>query len=168
MNKFFLIMLCLMASSVATLAQRHMIVADVETLLPVGSASVQTCDRITTTDSTGCFALQDSCRTIIVSHMNYESRIVNTDELSGDTVFIISKLIKVREVIVFGKGMIDDERIRELNRRLQMAKTEAQLMNATPNGNLFGLLNYLIPKKWRKGYREAQRRKHHDDVLREY
>ena len=168
MNKILTALLILLASSATMMAQRQLVVTDVETLQPVTGANVQDGQSTQTTDSLGHFMAPDGDVTLVVSHVNYETRIVNTSQLSTDTLFVISKLLNVREVVVFGRGKVDDEGIRELNRRLRLTRTEAPLLNAKPNGNLFGLLGYLIPKKWRSSYRREQRRRHHEEVLRAY
>lgn len=152
-------------------AQRRLVVTDVETLLPVAGANVQGAQGIMVTDSTGRFTAPEGDATLVVSHVNYESRIVNTSELSTDTLFIISKLLNVREVVVFGKGVTRDDRLDALNERLRMARTEAQLAAADPSKPASIPLSFfsrLIPKKWRASYRREQRRKHHEDVLRGY
>lgn len=151
-----------------SVAQRQYVVADVETSLPIAGASVQGSGPVLTTDSTGCFLLTDSCHTLIVSHLNYESRIIDLRTVSTDTLFLISKLHSTDEVFVFGQRPYDDPRVTDLNRRLRINSTELQLQQANPNGNLLGLIRYLIPKKWRSGNRKKQRAQHHDDVLREY
>ncbi|MCR4603381.1 MAG: hypothetical protein K5683_07620 [Prevotella sp.] len=157
---------CLSAS-----AQQQLVVADVETLLPVAGASVQVKDHTMTTDSLGHFTAPDSCRTLMLSHVNYESRIVNMDELAGDTIFIISKLLNLKEVVVFGKGMVVDDRLKELNQRIRMERTEAQLAAADPSKAAsipLGWLAKLLPKKWRPGYKKEMMRKRHEDILRAY
>lgn len=40
---------------------------------------------------------------MVFSHVNYESRIINMEEVR-DTVYLISKLLNVKEVVVFGKA----------------------------------------------------------------
>jgi hypothetical protein len=142
------------------MAQRRLVVADIETLQPVAGANVQAMGTVTATDSAGLFSVADSCRSIVVSHVNYESRLLNLSELGGDTVFIISKLLNVKEVVVFGRGRADeDEQLQQLRRSLRMSRTEAQLAAANPNQgfNILGLVKYLIPKKWRK--RESRKQK---------
>jgi len=152
-------------------SQKQLVVADVETLLPVVGASVQAKDLTLTTDSLGHFVAPDSCRTLLLSHVNYESRIVNMDEMAGDTIYIISKLLNVKEVVVFGKGMIADDRLKELNKRIRMERTEAQLAAADPSKAAsipLGWLAKLLPKKWRPGYKKEMQRKRHEDILRAY
>ena len=42
---------------------------------------------------------------MVFSHVNYESRIINMEEVR-DTVYLISKLLNVKEVVVFGKAKL--------------------------------------------------------------
>ena len=83
-----------------------LVVVDVETLIPVAGANVMSKDGNTTTDSLGYFSVSDSCRSLAFSHVNYEPRMINLTEVR-DTVFLISKLLNVREVVVFGHGPHD-------------------------------------------------------------
>jgi hypothetical protein len=85
-------------------------------------------------------------------------------------VQLISKLLGVKEVVVFGKGKLDD-RLEDLNKNLRRQIKEAQLLANDPNKPAslpLGLLAKLLPKKWRPGYKDAQRKKRHDDILRSY
>ena len=165
------IILFLTLGTLHAFSQRQLTVADVETLLPVAGVSVQGKGRAVVTDSLGHFALPDSSQTLVFSHVNYESRIVNMDEVAADTVYIISKLLSVKEVVVFGKVHYEDDGLDGLRNSLRMARTEAQLAAADPNkpaGIPLGLLGKLIPKKWRSSYKKEQRKKRHEDILREY
>lgn len=148
-------------------AQRRLTVVDVETLIPVDGVNVMAKGMTAQTDSMGIITLPDSCRTLSFTHVNYESRLINVEEVR-DTVFLISKLLNVKEVVVFGKGKYRDE-YKELKKRLRLEKTEAELLAADPSsgGNLLPLLGKLIPKKWRKRSKEA-RRERLKRILEEY
>lgn len=137
-------------------AQRQLTVVDVETLVPVGGASVVSRDGTATTDSLGRISVSDSCKTLSFSHVNYESRIINLREVR-DTVYMISKLLNIREVVVFGTGP-HDVLPEALKKQLKLSKTEAQLASIDPRngGNLLPLLARLIPKKWRKKSRQER------------
>lgn len=163
-----LLILLLAVSAVRALGQRQLVVADLETELPVAQVSVQGPSEVLQSDSLGRFMVSDSVRTLVLSHVNYESRIVNLDEVR-DTVFLVSKYLSVREVVVFGKGRVPADELAQLKKSIRMARTEAQLAAADPSqANLLPLLSYLVPKKWKKSHRKAQRRKRHEDILREY
>lgn len=161
-----LLLNCLQAS-----AQRRLSVIDVETLEPVSGANVTAKDLTTQTDSLGGVVIADSCRSVVFSHVNYESRIINMDEVR-DTVFLISKLLNVKEVVVFGKGKQRDE-LKDLNSSLRLSKEELEAINASQNSgmNLLALINYLIPKRWKENWKKHTkegRRERLERILREY
>lgn len=138
-------------------AQRQLRVVDVETLMPVAGANVVTKESTAQTDSMGCITVSDSCRTLVFSHVNYESRMLNLEEVK-DTVFLISKLLNLKEVVVFGHDKREDK-MKDLKSQLGLSKTDAQLIAASSNQgmNLFGLIGKLIPNKWRKSKKESRR-----------
>ena len=139
-------------------AQRKLVVVDVETMIPVVGANVSSKDGNCTTDSLGYFSVSDSCRTLSFSHVNYESRLVNLNEV-GDTVFMISKLLNIKEVVVFGHGP-HDVLPESLKKQIRMNKKEAQLAAIDPGSvNLLPFITYLIPKKWRVSAKEKRRRR---------
>lgn len=152
-------MLLFLGCATLAVAQRRLVVVDVETLIPVAGANVVTADGNTTTDSLGYFSISDSCRTMAFSHVNYEPRIINRQEVR-DTVFLISKLLNIREVVVFGHGS-RDVLPEVLKRQLKIGKTEAELASIDPSsgGNLLALVGKLIPKKWRRNKKEERLRR---------
>ena len=161
------LLLLLVAAAAQASAQRRLVVVDVETLIPVAGANVVSKDGNTTTDSLGYFSVSDSCRSLAFSHVNYEPRMINLTEVR-DTVFLISKLLNIREVVVFGHGP-HDVLPDALKKQLKINKTEAQLAAADPSsgGNLLPLLARLMPKKWRKNKKE-ERMKQLKRILEEY
>lgn len=168
MKKCLLLFLLLGVVSLA-LAQRRLVVVDVETLAPVVGANVVSRDSTQTTDSIGHVFVTDSCMTITFSHVNYESRIINLDEVR-DTVFMISKLLNLKEVVVFGHGKNRD--YCDLQKSLKRDKIEAQLAAADPSVgfriDLAKVVNAVIPKRWRPGYRKEQRKKRLKEILDNY
>ena len=90
------------------------------------------------TDSLGSITVSDSCKTLVFSHVNYESRLINLEEVR-DTVYLISKLLNLKEVVVFGHAKRDD-RLDNLKNHLRLSTTDAQLIGANPNSgvNLLG------------------------------
>lgn len=150
-----------------TMAQRQLTVVDVETLIPIAGVNVLGKRLSAQTDSLGHITLPDSCRTLSFSHVNYESRLLNITEIR-DTVYLISKLLNLKEVVVFGKAKYTDK-YKELQKRLRISKQEAQLLAANPSsgGNLLPLLAKLIPKKWRKNKKMA-RKERLKRILEEY
>jgi len=169
MKQVLLIMLALLlAVAHQAYAQRRLVVADMETLIPIAGANVISRDGTSTTDSLGYVSISDSCRTLTFSHVNYESRLINVDEVR-DTVFLISKLLNIGEVVVLGRGK-REEIPEALKKQLRFEKTDAQLAAADPSRgtNLLELFGYIIPKSWRKGYRKEQRRKQLQKILEDY
>ena len=158
MPRVRLFLLLLMAGAIQGFAQRRLVVVDVETLMPVVGANVISKDGNCMTDTLGYFSVSDSCKTLSFSHVNYESRLVNLNEVR-DTVFLISKLLNIKEVVVFGHGQ-RQELPDALKKQLEVDKKDAQLAAIDPSsGNLLSLLAYLIPKKWRKNSKEARRKR---------
>ena len=161
-----ILLLFLMAVATQVFSQRKLVVVDVETLIPVVGANVVSKDGNTTTDSLGYFSVSDSCRSLAFSHVNYEPRLINLNEVR-DTVYLISKLLNVREVVVFGHGP-HDVLPEALKKQLKINKTEAELAAADPSAvNLFPLLARLVPKKWRKNKKE-ERLKRLKQILDDY
>ena len=154
-----MIWLAMMVWTIQVHAQRRLVVVDVETLLPVVGANVISKDGSATTDSLGYISVSDSCKSLSFSHVNYESRLVNLKELN-DTVFLISKLLNIKEVVVFGHGQ-RNELPEALKRQMKIEKKEAQLAAIDPSsgGNLLTLIGNIIPKKWRKNSKEERRRR---------
>ncbi len=162
-----MIWLVLVVWAVQAQAQRKLVAIDIETLQPVAGANVMSKAGTTTTDSLGYVSVADSCKSLSFSHVNYESRLVNLDELN-DTVFLISKLLNIKEVVIFGHG---PHRVlsESLKRQLRLDKKEAQLAAIDPKsgGNLLSLIGYIIPKKWRMSAKE-KRRKRLKEILDNY
>jgi hypothetical protein len=165
------LMVTMLLSCLLATAQRRLTVIDVETLEPVCGANVIAKDLTTQTDSLGQVVIADSCRSVVFSHVNYESRIINVEEVR-DTVFLISKLLNVKEVVVFGMGKPRDE-LKGLNSLLRLSKEEIQAITADPNSgiNVLGIINWLIPKKWKekwKKHTKEGRRERLQQILRDY
>ena len=156
-----------------TQAQRRLTVVDVETLFPIGGVNVVANGLTAQTDSLGHVIMTDSCRSVVFSHVNYESRIINLEEVR-DTVFLISKLLNLKEVVVFGKAKdLDDQRKLNERLRLGLSKEEIQAIKASQNmgGNLFALVSYLIPKSWKEKLKrntKEGRRERLRQILRDY
>ena len=144
-----------------TSAQRRLVVVDVETGVPVVDANVTTEKGAGRTDSLGYICVNDSSKTLVLTHVNYESRMVKLENLR-DTVFLISKLLNLKEVIVFGKDRQEKD-YRELKKKMTPNVKDMQLAaaGANMNGglNLMGLIGYLIPDKKKLSKKERKKRK---------
>ena len=159
-----LLLWCFAALSVSAIAQKRYVVVDVETRTPIGGVNVQSSvHRVDTTDWQGYISITDSCRTLSLTHVKYESRILNLDEVEGDTIFLISKLLGLNEVVVLGHGNGEDK-LKELKKQLKMQKTEMQLAAANPAAgfNILGLFQKLF-KRRKESKKERYRR-----ILEEY
>lgn len=156
MNRIIL-SLCLLVMSMVVCAQRRMVVCDIETLSPISQVSVRSSAGVEVTDSMGFFSVPDSCKSLVFTHVNYESRLLNVDEVR-DTVFLVSHEMSMSEVVVFGKGKDDGLRDR-INKMLVLDKTEAQLLGCDPSkgGNLFGLIGKLLPKHRSRAEKRKQK-----------
>lgn len=138
--------------------QRRLVVVDVETRVPIrGVNVVSSAVRADTTDWQGYVVVADSCRTLSFSHVKYESRILNLEEIK-DTVFLISKLMGLNEVVVFGMDKNKDQ-LKELNKHLGLSKTELELLAADPSRgfNILGLFRSLFKRK-KESKKERYRR----------
>lgn len=145
MNRLF-ILVSLMLLSVSVAAQRRLVVCDVETFEPISKVSVTSSAGTQITDSLGIFSVPDTCKSISLTHLNYESRLLHLNEVR-DTVYLVSKDFGLHEVVVFGKGKDDGLRDR-INNMVKINKTDAQLLAIDPSngGNLLGFIGSVIGK----------------------
>ena len=167
MNRWRILLLLLLAAvSLNGFAQRRLTVVDVETLNPVVGANVVSREGTNVTDSLGLVVVSDSCQSLSFTHVNYESRIINVTELRRDTVYMISKLLNIKEVVVFGHG--PEEKLSfNIKEELKRKSVDAQLAAANPNSGIqvFEILKMLIPKKWRESLRNKLRKNTKEERL---
>ena len=147
--------LLLLLSAVVSLdgfSQRRLVVVDV--------------DGTNVTDSLGEVLVSDSCQSLSFTHVNYESRIINVGELRRDTVFMISKLLNIKEVVVFGKGPLEELPF-DMKEELKRKTIDAQLAAANPNSGIqvFEILKMLIPKKWLASIRKSLKKNSKEERL---
>ena len=165
MNRL-LVILALVFLSLPALAQRRLVVCDVESLQPISQVSVRSSAGVDITDSLGYFSVPDTCKSLVFTHVNYESRLLNLSEVR-DTVFLVSKYMSIREVVVFGKGK-NDEVAERMNKMLGLDKTDAQLLGANPSGgNLLGLIGHAIGKLLPKS-KSAKRKQKAREIIENY
>lgn len=165
MNRL-LVILALVFLSLSALAQRRLVVCDVESLQPISQVSVRSSAGVDITDSLGYFSVPDTCKSLVFTHVNYESRLLNLSEVR-DTVFLVSKYMSIREVVVFGKGK-NDEVAERMNKMLVLDKTDAQLLGANPSGgNLLGLIGHAIGKLLPKS-KSAKRKQKAREIIENY
>ena len=165
MNRL-LVILALVFLSLPALAQRRLVVCDVESLQPISQVSVRSSAGVDITDSLGYFSVPDTCKSLVFTHVNYESRLLNLSEVR-DTVFLVSKYMSIREVVVFGKGK-NDEVAERMNKMLVLDQTDAQLLGANPSGgNLLGLIGHAIGKLLPKS-KSAKRKQKAREIIENY
>jgi hypothetical protein len=166
-NKWRTFLLLLLAVlSINGFAQRRLTVVDVETLIPVVGANVVSREGTNVTDSLGLVVVSDSCQSLSFTHVNYESRIINVTELRRDTVYMISKMLNIKEVVVFGHG--PEEKLSfNIKEELKRKSVDAQLAAANPNSGIqvFEILKMLIPKKWRDALSNKLRKNSKEERL---
>ena len=167
MNRI-LLLVCLMLLSVSVAAQRRLVVCDVETLDPISSVSVRSSVGVDVTDSLGYFSVPDTCKSLMLSHLNYESRLLHLNEVR-DTIFLVSKYLGMHEVVVFGKGK-DDGLAERINKMVMLNKTDAQLLSIDPasGGNLLGLIGKAIGKLIPKKHSKLSRKEKAREILENY
>lgn len=161
MSTRLIIILLLILGYAEIKAQRRLVVIDIETMKPITEVNITTESGIWHSDSLGYINIPESSKTLIFSHVNYEERLVNLSELR-DTVFLISKLLNLKEVIVFGKDKQQRD-YRKLNEKMQPDTKELQMVAAGKNMNgglnLLGLINYLFPSEKRLSKKEKKKKK---------
>lgn len=161
MSTRLIIILLLILGYAEIKAQRRLVVIDIETMKPITEVNITTENGIWHSDSLGYITIPESSKTLIFSHVNYEERLVNLSELR-DTVFLISKLLNLKEVIVFGKDKQQRD-YRKLNEKMQPDTKELQMVAAGKNMNgglnLLGLINYLFPSEKRLSKKEKKKKK---------
>ena len=154
-SKHMVLLAIALAGCLTASAQKKRVVVDGDTGRPIANVSITGKDFTVVTDSLGRFSLPKDCKTLVFSHINYVSYIVNVGDLE-DKVALYPNYQQLDEVTVFGATTGEDP-LADLNSRLGLNKTDAQLIGANPNGNLFGLLKYIIPKKWRTSRKEREK-----------
>ena len=164
-----IIIMLLLLCSAGLSAQRRLKVIDVETHLPIADVSVVGRYGTYLSDSLGRVSVPDSTLTLTFSHVGYDSRIVNLSEVR-DTVFLISKLLFLNEVVVLGENKSKQPDYSGL--QLKIDPVEAQLLGANPNGgvslSLGKVVNSILPKRWRPGYKKAMRKERLKKILDDY
>lgn len=145
-----------------------MVVCDVETSQPISSVSVQSSAGAEVTDTMGYFSVPDSCKSLILSHLNYESRLLNVNEV-GDTVFLVSKDLGIRELVVFGKKS-DDGLADRIKKMVALSKTDAQLLANDPanGGNLLAVIGKAIGKLISKKSKKARSKEKAREIIENY
>lgn len=132
MSSRTLYIIWLLLLSLGMVAQRQMVVVNVESKVPVRDVLV-TADNGQGTRTTwdGLFNVPDSFQRIDFRHPDFERRYVLKDEVQGDTIFLIPNTNALREVVIYGERKFD-KRMAQMMRPSPQHEKDIQLMQAIP------------------------------------
>ncbi len=145
MNVRSLYYILLLLPAVA-LAQRQMVVVvNVESKVPVRGVKISTDDgqeMLTTWD--GLFALPDSFQRLDFHHPDFERRYVLSNEIKGDTIFLIPNVNALHEVVVYGERRFD-KRMAQMLRPSPQQQERDKLPQVIPAGpNVLAIAAWLF------------------------
>ena len=127
-----------------TLAQRQMVVVNVESKVPVRDVRISADsgqEMLTTWD--GLFALPDSFQRLDFHHPDFERRYVLRSEIKGDTIFLIPNINALREVVIYGERRFD-KRIAQMLRPSPQQQERDKLPQVIPAGpNVLAIAAWL-------------------------
>ena len=133
MNVRTLYILLLLPSVV--LAQRQMVVVNVESKVPVRDVKISTDGgQELRTSWDGLFALPDSFRRLDFHHPDFERRYVLSSELKGDTIFLIPNVNALREVVIYGERRFDKRMAQMLKPSPQQLERDKLPQNSKSGG----------------------------------
>jgi len=103
-----LYIICIVLSPLAVVAQRQLVVVNVESRVPIRDVIVTADDgRKFRTPWDGVIEWPDSVERLDFRHPDFESRYVLKPEVQGDTIFLIPNIHALREVVVLGERRFD-------------------------------------------------------------
>ena len=103
------------------LAQRQMVVVNLESKVPVRDVKISTDGgQELRTSWDGLFALPDSFRRLDFHHPDFERRYVLSSELKGDTIFLIPNVNALREVVIYGERRLPSPQQQERDKLPQV------------------------------------------------
>jgi len=127
-----------------TLAQRQMVVVNVESKVPVRDVRISADsgqEMLTTWD--GLFALPDSFQRLDFHHPDFERRYVLRSEIKGDTIFLIPNINALREVVIYGERRFG-KRIAQMLRPSPQQQERDKLPQVIPAGpNVLAIAAWL-------------------------
>ncbi len=135
-------------------AQRHIVVADMDTRLPLPGVVISTDNgQRATTDYLGSTHTALPFRSATVSKKHYMQRRVSYDETQRDTIFLIPQEVVLEGVEVTAPGMAFD-----MQKSMRSISENAKLTQQAQQGfNLLGLFGLLFPSKKSKGIQRADK-----------
>lgn len=153
MNKNLTILLVLAFCVAKAAAQKHPVIADMDTRLPLSGVTVATDNgQRATTDCFGRFRTDLPFASATVSKKHYMQRRITEAELRQDTVFLIPQEVVLADVVVTSPGFSFD-----VQKALRSVKENASMPNPNQGFNLLGLLQLLVPSKSAKTQTRAQK-----------
>lgn len=156
-----LYIICLQLLSSGLLAQRQMVVVNVESKVPIREVIVSADNgREMRTSWDGLFEVPDSFERIDFRHPDFEHRYMLTSELLGDTIFLIPNTNALREVIIYGERRFD-KRMTSMMQSTPQQKLDAVLERIKiPTGfNPIGFALWIYDLTMRQKVEDRQRRK---------
>lgn len=156
-----LYIICLQLLSSGLLAQRQMVVVNVESKVPIREVIVSADNgREMRTSWDGLFEVPDSFERIDFRHPDFEHRYMLTSELLGDTIFLIPNTNALREVVIYGERRFD-KRMTSMMQSTPQQKLDAVLERIKiPTGfNPIGFALWIYDLTMRQKVEDSQRRK---------
>lgn len=156
-----LYIICLQLLSSGLLAQRQMVVVNLESKVPIREVIVSADNgREMRTSWDGLFEVPDSFERIDFRHPDFEHRYMLTSELLGDTIFLIPNTNALREVVIFGERRFD-KRMTSMMQSTPQQKLDAVLERIKiPTGfNPIGFALWIYDLTMRQKVEDRQRRK---------
>ena len=116
------------------LAQRQMVVVNVESKVPVRDVRISADGgQEMRTSWDGLFELPDSFQRLDFRHPDFELRYVLSSEIKGDTIFLIPNINALREVVIYGERRFD-KRMAQMLRPSPQQQERDKLPQVTPAG----------------------------------
>lgn len=156
-----LYIICLQLLSSGLLAQRQMVVVNVESKVPIREVIVSADNgQEMRTSWDGLFEVPDSFERIDFRHPDFEHRYMLTSELLGDTIFLIPNTNALREVVIYGERRFD-KRMTSMMQSTPQQKLDAVLERIKiPTGfNPIGFALWIYDLTMRQKVEDRQRRK---------
>ena len=156
-----LYIICLQLLSSGLLAQRQMVVVNVESKVPIREVIVSADNGLEMRTSwDGLFEVPDSFERIDFRHPDFEHRYMLTSEFLGDTIFLIPNTNALREVVIYGERRFD-KRMTSMMQSTPQQKLDAVLERIKiPTGfNPIGFALWIYDLTMRQKVEDRQRRK---------
>lgn len=156
-----LYIMLLVLPSLEMVAQRQMVVANVESRVPIRDVIVSADNgEKTRTPWDGVITLADSVQRIDLRHPSFEHRYMLKSEIQGDTIFLIPNGNVLSEVVIYGERRFD-KRMAQMLAKTPQKKLDDILANIKiPAGfNPFGFAAWLYSVTLEKSVENRARRK---------